>query len=98
MLYKNFGVTRLGRVVFYDYDEIEYMTDCTFRRIPKALHEETTCPARWYLVDKRDVFPEHWGPFLLGDAHPRRLHEAPRRPAHARVLEGAQGAHPGAAT
>ena len=37
MLYKNFGVTRLDRVVFYDYDEIEYMTDCTFRSVPKAL-------------------------------------------------------------
>ncbi len=34
MLWKNFGVTRYGRVVFYDYDEIEYMTDCNFRRIP----------------------------------------------------------------
>ncbi|MGE5384634.1 MAG: bifunctional isocitrate dehydrogenase kinase/phosphatase, partial [Betaproteobacteria bacterium] len=36
MLWKNFGMTRYGRVVFYDYDEIEYMTDCNFREIPPA--------------------------------------------------------------
>jgi hypothetical protein len=36
LLWKNFGVTRYGRVVFYDYDEIEFMTDCKFRRIPAA--------------------------------------------------------------
>ena len=35
MLFKNFGVTRYGRVVFYDYDEIAYMTDCVFRKIPE---------------------------------------------------------------
>ena len=34
LLFKNFGVTRFGRVVFYDYDEIEYLTDCNFRGIP----------------------------------------------------------------
>ena len=34
MLWKNFGVTRHGKVVFYDYDEIEYVTDCNFRRVP----------------------------------------------------------------
>jgi isocitrate dehydrogenase kinase/phosphatase len=66
MLYKNFGVTRLGRVVFYDYDEIEYMTDCTFRAVPKALDDDDTGEVH-YLVDKRDMFPEQWGPFLLGD-------------------------------
>jgi isocitrate dehydrogenase kinase/phosphatase len=27
MLWKNFGITRHGKVVFYDYDEIEYVTD-----------------------------------------------------------------------
>jgi isocitrate dehydrogenase kinase/phosphatase len=66
MLYKNFGVTRLGRVVFYDYDEIEYMTDCTFRTVPKGLDDDDTGEIH-YLVDKRDMFPEQWGPFLLGD-------------------------------
>jgi isocitrate dehydrogenase kinase/phosphatase len=68
MLYKNFGVTRLNRVVFYDYDEIEYMTDCSFRRVPQPANEDEEMAAEvWYRVDKRDMFPEQWGPFLLGD-------------------------------
>ncbi len=68
MLYKNFGVTRIDRVVFYDYDEIEYMTDCNFRRIPQARNEEDEMSGEvWYSVDKHDVFPEQFGPFLLGD-------------------------------
>jgi hypothetical protein len=45
MLWKNFGVTRYGRVVFYDYDEIEYMTDCNFRKIPPAPTRKPRCPA-----------------------------------------------------
>nr|MCU0952353.1 bifunctional isocitrate dehydrogenase kinase/phosphatase [Burkholderiaceae bacterium] len=56
------------RVVFYDYDEIEYMTDCNFRRMKMAGSmdddyggEVTT------FVDKRDMFPEQWRPFLTGD-------------------------------
>jgi len=68
MLYKNFGVTRLNRVVFYDYDEIEYMTDTNFRRIPQAMTEEDEMSDQpWYRVEKHDVFPEQWAPFLLGD-------------------------------
>jgi len=68
MLYKNFGVTRLGRIVFYDYDEIEYMTDCKFRPIPPAPDEESEMSGEpWYRVEKGDVFPENWMPFLLGD-------------------------------
>ena len=68
MLYKNFGVTRLSRVVFYDYDEIEYMTDCNFRTIPPAPNEEAELSGEpWYRVEKHDVFPEQFGPFLLGD-------------------------------
>ena len=68
MLYKNFGVTRLGRIVFYDYDEIEYMTECSFRRIPPAPNEEAEMSGEpWYRVEKGDVFPENWEPFLLGD-------------------------------
>jgi isocitrate dehydrogenase kinase/phosphatase len=68
MLYKNFGVTRLQRVVFYDYDEIEYMTDINFRRIPPPRNEEEELSGEpWYRVEKGDVFPENWKPFLLGD-------------------------------
>ncbi len=72
MLYKNFGVTRLNRVVFYDYDEIEYMTDCNFRDLPQARSDEDEMASEpWFSVDKRDMFPEQWKPFLLGDARIR---------------------------
>jgi isocitrate dehydrogenase kinase/phosphatase len=69
MLYKNFGVTRQGRVVFYDYDEIEYITDCNFRDIPQPRNEEDEMSAEpWYAIGKHDVFPEQFGAFLLGNA------------------------------
>jgi isocitrate dehydrogenase kinase/phosphatase len=69
MLWKNFGVTRNGKVVFYDYDEIEYLSDCNFRRVPAPRTEEEELSAEvWYRVGPRDVFPETFGPFLLG--HP----------------------------
>ena len=68
MLWKNFGVTRHGKVVFYDYDEIEYITDCNFRRVPAPRNEEDEMSGEiWYHVGPRDVFPETFGPFLLGN-------------------------------
>jgi isocitrate dehydrogenase kinase/phosphatase len=68
MLYKNFGVTRHGRVVFYDYDEIEYISDCNFRAIPEPRNEEEEMSAEpWYNIGKYDVFPEQFGTFLLGN-------------------------------
>jgi isocitrate dehydrogenase kinase/phosphatase len=68
LLWKNFGVTRYGRVVFYDYDEIEFMTDCNFRRIPPAPNEEAEMSGEpWYSVGRNDVFPEEFGTFLLGN-------------------------------
>ena len=70
MLWKNFGVTRHGKVVFYDYDEIEYVTDCQFRHVPPPRCEEDELSGEvWYSVAKNDVFPETFAPFLLG--HPR---------------------------
>jgi isocitrate dehydrogenase kinase/phosphatase len=73
MLFKNFGVTRLGRVVFYDYDEIEYMTDCQFRRIPEPPNPEAEMSHEpWYTVGPKDVFPEEFGRFLLGDRRVRK--------------------------
>jgi isocitrate dehydrogenase kinase/phosphatase len=72
MLFKNFGVTRFGRVVFYDYDEIAYMTDCNFRRMPAPRTPEDELSAEpWYPVAAADVFPEEFGAFLLGDARVR---------------------------
>ncbi|MDB5871769.1 MAG: aceK, partial [Ramlibacter sp.] len=68
MLWKNFGVTRNGKVVFYDYDEIEYITDCNFRNVPAARNEEEEMSGEvWYTVGPHDVFPETFGPFLLGN-------------------------------
>ena len=88
MLWKNFGVTRHGKVVFYDYDEIEYLTDCNFRRVPEARNEEEEMSGEvWYPVGPNDVFPETFGPFLLGNpSGARGVHEAPRRPARRGVL------------
>jgi len=74
MLWKNFGVTRHGKVVFYDYDEIEYLTDCSFRPVPEPRTEEEALSAEvWYPVRKGDVFPETFGPFLLGNTAVREV-------------------------
>jgi isocitrate dehydrogenase kinase/phosphatase len=74
MLWKNFGVTRYGRVVFYDYDEIEYMTDCNFRKIPLAPDFETEMSGEvWYPVAKNDVFPEEFSTFLLASPVLRKI-------------------------
>ena len=74
MLWKNFGVTRHGKVVFYDYDEIEYLTDCNFRRVPTPRTEEEEMSGEiWYSVGPRDVFPETFAPFLLGNTAVREV-------------------------
>jgi isocitrate dehydrogenase kinase/phosphatase len=73
MLWKNFGVTRYGRVVFYDYDEIEYMTDMNFRRIPPAPYEEMELSGEpWYSAGAMDVFPEEFATFLLASPRVRK--------------------------
>jgi isocitrate dehydrogenase kinase/phosphatase len=84
LLFKNFGLTRYGRVVFYDYDEIEYMTDCAFRAIPPAPpgHDEMSGEV-WYRVGPRDMFPEEFATFLLTDPRNRAAFE--RR--HAELLD-----------
>ena len=86
MLWRNFGVTRHNRIVFYDYDEIEYLTDINFRRIPPAPNPEAELAAEpWYAVARHDVFPEEFATFLLGDP---RLRNAFLR-HHAALLEPA---------
>lgn len=68
MLYKNFGVTRHGRVVFYDYDEICYMTEVNFRDIPEPRYPEQELSAEpWYSVAPGDVFPEEFRHWLCAD-------------------------------
>ena len=72
LLFKNFGVTRYGRVVFYDYDEIDYLTNCNFRRKPQAQTEEQEMAAEpWYSVRPNDIFPEEFATFLLTDPRVR---------------------------
>jgi isocitrate dehydrogenase kinase/phosphatase len=67
MLYKNFGMTRQRRVVFYDYDEIQYLTECNFRRIPPPrTPEDEMASEPWYTIGPNDVFPEEFETFLLG--------------------------------
>ncbi|XQE68428.1 bifunctional isocitrate dehydrogenase kinase/phosphatase [Pseudomonas sp. P3C3] len=74
MLLKNFGVTRHGRVVFYDYDEISYLTEVNFRRIPPPRYPEDEMASEpWYSVGPNDVFPEEFPRFLFGDVAQRRL-------------------------
>ena len=66
MMQKNFGVTRLNRVVFYDYDEICYMTDCNFRTMPDTgdyFDEMSDEPC--FSIRDNDVFPETFGSFFF---------------------------------
>ena len=73
MMLKNFGVTGGNRVVFYDYDEICYMTDCNFRRIPTGLAAEDEMMALpTYSVESGDVFPEEFKNFFFSDKEHRR--------------------------
>jgi isocitrate dehydrogenase kinase/phosphatase len=86
MLWKNFGVTRHGKVVFYDYDEIEYLTHCNFRRVPTPRNEEEEMSGEvWYTVGPKDVFPETFEPFLLGNPQVRSAFMA----HHADLLDAA---------
>lgn len=69
---KNFGVTRTGRVVFYDYDELCYLTDCNFRDlpVPQTIEQEMAAEP-WYSVRENDIFPEEF-PRFLGLPEPAR--------------------------
>ncbi|WP_395489776.1 bifunctional isocitrate dehydrogenase kinase/phosphatase [Cedecea davisae] len=74
MLFKNFGVTRHGRVVFYDYDEICYMTEVNFRDIPPPRYPEDELSAEpWYSISPGDVFPEEFRHYLCADPRIRPL-------------------------
>lgn len=77
MLLKNFGVTRHGRVVFYDYDEIEPLLDCNFRRIPPPRDEMDEMSGQpWYSVGPKDIFPEEFRLFFSGNARARAAFDA----------------------
>jgi len=86
MLFKNFGITRHGKVVFYDYDEIEPLTVCNFRKVPTPRNEEEELSGDvWYTVGPHDIFPETFAPFLLGNPLVRQVFLA----HHADLLDAA---------
>ncbi|MGI8432514.1 MAG: bifunctional isocitrate dehydrogenase kinase/phosphatase, partial [Chthoniobacterales bacterium] len=65
LLTKNFGLTRRGRVVFYDYDELCPLTDCNFRELPQSRsYEEEMAAEPWFSVRPNDIFPEEFPRFL----------------------------------
>ncbi|MEM6544634.1 MAG: bifunctional isocitrate dehydrogenase kinase/phosphatase [Pseudomonadota bacterium] len=73
MLLKNFGVTRHGRVVFYDYDEIVPLLECNFRKIPEPRNEmEEMASQPWYSVGPNDIFPEEFRLFFSGNQRARK--------------------------
>lgn len=74
LLLKNFGVTRNGRVIFYDYDELCRVTDCRFRELPEASNDEDEMRAEsWFYVADNDVFPETFINFLGFDPELRQV-------------------------
>ena len=84
LLFKNFGVTRFGRVVFYDYDEIEYLVACNFRKIPPPPPGwDDMSDDIWYPVGPHDIFPEEFETFLLTNPKTRACFLA----AHADLLD-----------
>ena len=65
LLLKNFGVTRHGRVVFYDYDEVVLMSQCQFRAMPPPRDEfEEMSEQVWFDVEPDDIFPEQFSSFI----------------------------------
>ncbi|PWS56231.1 bifunctional isocitrate dehydrogenase kinase/phosphatase [Pseudoalteromonas sp. meg-B1] len=65
MLMKNFGVTRWGRIVFYDYDEICPLTDCNFRDVPNTQNAlEELSSHSYFDIDQNDIFPSQFKVFF----------------------------------
>jgi len=65
LLLKNFGVTRHGRVIFYDYDELCRVTDCNFREVPQPSDPDDEMRGEaWFYVADNDIFPETFLNFL----------------------------------
>jgi isocitrate dehydrogenase kinase/phosphatase len=84
LLLKNFGVSRIGRVIFYDYDELCLVEQCRFRSLPQPRDGDETRPLEdWYSVRHSDVFPEEFRHFL---GLPEPLREA-LFAAHAEIFD-----------
>ncbi|MBT0585478.1 bifunctional isocitrate dehydrogenase kinase/phosphatase [Alteromonas oceanisediminis] len=63
MLHKNFGITKSGRVIFYDYDEICLMSERQFRALPTS---DDPFAIDTLSVGPNDVFPEQFEHFIVG--------------------------------
>ena len=74
LLLKNFGYTRHGRVIFYDYDEVMSIGDCNFRKIPPPRYPEDELAGEpWYSIGPNDIFPEEFATFLVTDPEHKEL-------------------------
>lgn len=74
LLLKNFGLTRYGRIVFYDYDELVSILECRFRALPRARDDSEEMSADpWFNVEKSDVFPEQFPTFLFPPGPQREM-------------------------
>lgn len=98
MLLKNFGVTRHGRVIFYDYDEVQYLLDVNFRFIPKTdNYDDLLSNEPWYSVGPGDVFPEQITTYvtaqhdirqMLIQSHPELMDAAYWQEKQQRIRDG----------
>lgn len=88
---KNFGVTRHGRVVFYDYDELVLLDQCNFRVIPagRDAYDDLSDAPSWFSVGENDVFPEEFRSFLGLDERLMRVFCA----AHSDLFDAAWWRH-----
>ena len=74
LLIKNFGVSRRGRVIFYDYDELSLLTSCVFKDIPESKFPEDDLRSKpWFHVDKADIFPQEFIKFIGLNANLRNI-------------------------
>ena len=74
MLLKNFGVSRHGRVIFYDYDELCLLDTCNFRKIPQSsYYEDDFADEPWFPVADNDYFPEEFERFMGLNGHLREI-------------------------
>lgn len=65
LLLKNFGISRRGRAIFYDYDELCLVENCRFRELPEPSEDQEMRPLdEWVMVRDGDVFPEQFSRFL----------------------------------
>lgn len=98
LLLKNFGVSRIGRVIFYDYDELGRVDEFRFRQMPEAAEgDETRAVEDWLSVRANDVFPVQFQRFLgvpdalrhtLIAAHPEIFDAAWWQALHDRFVAG----------